>query len=569
MDKEKNILSLKRDSNDIGLTISITLLSSIFFSYSFTVISFYWGSGLTRIIFPLSVIAGIVTGISVDSSRNIYQRILWICVVLILIAASICIGGIFYDYSYDGLRYHQEIVASICEGWNPFDRCTTEFAPKSVWSLHYAKAIEIAQAAIACFTGKIETGKSINLIIIASVSLGVFSFLRKNPESLFIKDITCGQPWSRKKSFLITLAIIGNPVVISQSLTFYIDFYKYIYLLTILLSFYLIQTSVKNQRLIGYIMLGMGLVLAMGTKFNIFFETVLWLFLTFIWLCIKKDYNSLRSIVFVSVCSLSLGTILAYHPYITNFIDKGHPLYPLMGENALDIMSENTLPVYNEHNRLINFFISLFSLTSPIFDQRAGGFTFLMPVILLFCFIIGWRVRKLLRNTIWYITGCIFLSCFIFEQTWWARYICQLWLVGAIFLIASQCVNTTKKVGFSILSLMLIAAAITTISSLYYSVTRGYFLQYLFEACRMETVKVAGDVPQQIQQHFDEKNISYIRIENIPTEESTTAIFYNSYECQPVIILSKKQFQYIEQKLTNIRQSVDRYKYVKSEKDNR
>ncbi len=513
-----------------------------------------------RYVFPAAVAAGILTGFFIDSGAKIYERIAWIGGVLLIICFSVLMAGVVYDQSYDGLRYHQEIVSTLCDGWNPHRGSTDPNAPHTLWALHYAKAVEISEAAIVCFTGRIETGKGINLIMIAAASFGVYAFLRSNPSEIFIKDEKRREYWSNRKTLWITLALIGNPVVFSQWLIYYIDLYKYLYLLMVLLAFYLIKSS-GGHGAKGYLMLVMTLVLAMGTKFNFFFEAGVWMLLAFAWLIIKKDFSSLRRLVGVSFLALCIGAILTYHPYITNTVGNGHPLYPLMGDGAVDIMSNNTPEKFSAHSRVVNFFISLFSVSLPNYDQREGGFTILMPLILILSSFIAWKERKSLRGVIWYIAVCVFFSCFIFEQTWWARYICQLWLVGGIFLIASQFNEKARKIGRVMSWLMIVTATIAMATSLSVSIIRGNYLRYLFQASREEPVLIVGDMPSQARRHFAEEKVSYKRIEEIPADKLSTSLYYY-YECPPVIILSERQIEHIDTKLKRIRQSADRYRYT-------
>ena len=552
-------------TKDIAWSAAIALLGIIFFSYSFSVASFFLGIGMTKSVFPLSLIAGIATVTALDVKRDTVRSGALTGLVLLTVMACILIEGSLYDQSYDGIRYHQETIASICDGWNPFDGADGINAPESIWPLHYAKAIEIAEASIVCFTGKMETGKAINLIMIVAVAIGVYAFLRKNPSRIFLKGNLPQQAWNRKKSLFTTLLIVGNPVVWSQWIVYYIDFYKYLYLLLVLLSFCLIASSEKCRRVQGYTALTMTLVLAMGSKFNFFFEAGLWMILAFVRLLWKKDYADLRRLIIVSAVSLGIGTLLAYHPYITNAIGYGHPLYPLMGEGSADIMSGNTPEVFEGNGRIVNFFKSLFSISVPIYDQRAGGFTILMPFILLISAIIAWRLRHSIRSVIWYVAICTLLSCFIFEQTWWARYICQLWLVGAIFLVASQCVEHARKARVAI-SVFMAAACLTTMTaSIGISVIRGSYMHHLFETCREKPVTVAGYFPRQMKRHLDEERISYVVIDSVPENKKENALNYY-YECPPAIILSKSQIESLDRRLKFFHQSTDRYRFHYSNK---
>lgn len=546
--------------------ISISLFGSLFFCYAFSVIPFYFGVSISEYIFPLAVLAGIIVGASVGDIRMKNRGTGWIAVVLIVIVGSVLASGLVYDHSYDGLRYHQEIVASLMEGWNPLMEINEAPTPVNLWSLHYAKAIEIAEASVGTFTGKIEMGKGVNLIMIMAVAFGAYAFLRENPARLFVKDPESGSGWSRKKCVWLTVAIVVNPVVISQMLTFYIDFYKYLYLVMSLLAFYLIGSDKGYRRGVGYIMLGMSLVMAMGTKFNFFFEAGLWMILAYIWVCIKGEFAALKRLFIVSVCAFIVGALLAYHPYITNMLGWGHPLYPLMGEGSVDIMSVNTPEAFQGSDRVTNFFVSLVSISLPIYDQRFGGFTILMPVILLLSLVISVIMAKKLKGVVWYIAGSILLSCFLFEQSWWARYICQLWLFGAIFLVASQCRKNVRRYGFALSILMVCAGIFALATSMAAEVSRGSYLRYLFESCKEEKVTVCGTLPVQMKRHLDEERVKFIRRDSVPEGKEGTALYYY-HGCEPVIILNEEQYRSLDEKMKRLHQSLESYRYIQSEEE--
>ena len=559
------------DSNNHGVgkgeaawRVSISLLGCVFFCYVFSVIPFYFGFSITEYVFPMAVLAGIVMGASVGDIRMKDRSTGWIAVVLIVIVGSVLASGLVYDHSYDGLRYHQEIVASLMEGWNPLIANNEAPVPVSLWSLHYAKAIEIAEASVGCFTGKIEMGKGVNLIMVMAVAFGVYAFLRENPASRFVKAPEPDSGWSRKKCVWLTIAIVSNPVVISQMITFYIDFYKYLYLIMALLGFYLMSSGKGYRRAVGYIMLGMTLVMAMGTKFNFFFEAGLWMILAYLWVCIKGDFIALKRLFLVSLCALAVGSVLAYHPYITNMLHCGHPLYPLMGAGAVDIMSDNTPDIFQGADRVTNFFVSLISVSFPVYDQRAGGFTIFMPFILLLSLFISFRMASKLKGVVWYIAVCVLLSCFIFEQTWWARYICHLWLFGVIFLVASQCRKDVKRCGTALSILMVCAGIFTFTTSLATEVTRGSYLRYLFESCKEEKVTVCGSLPVQMKRHLDEERVKFIRRDSVPEGKEATALYYY-HGCEPVIILNDDQYRNFDEKMSRLHQSLESYRYNPSE----
>lgn len=224
-------------------------------------------------------------------------------------------------------------------------------------------------------------------------------------------------------------------------------------------------------------------------------------------------------------------------------------------------MTDNTSDIYNQHDRVTNFFISLTSISLPTYDQRTGGFTIFMLLILLTAIVIAIRMWKNIKGLVWYAAVCVLLSCFFFEQTWWARYICQLWLFGAIFLVVSLCVRSARILEKIISVLMILAGCFTMVVATGASVTRGNYFRYLFETCREEKVTVCGDLPIQMKRHLAEKRIKYIHYDSVPKLENRKALYYYT-DCEPVIVISEDQFNYVEEKLNRLHQPISRYVYL-------
>ncbi|MDE5875100.1 MAG: hypothetical protein K2H15_05590 [Muribaculaceae bacterium] len=543
--------------------IALAMLGTAFFSFSIPVVLFYFSIPVGILTFPLAVIGGISVPLFIGQGLNLRQTG-WIAVVPVLIFLSLLVAGFVYDVSYDGMRYHQETVVAVCNGWNPLDSSTESVAPRSMWSRHYVKAVEICAAVISSFTGRLETGKGIGLILALGAGAGVYGALRENVGRCLERErLGCvgTDGWSRLKSFWFTLCIVGNPVVGSQLFTYYIDFYKYLYLLYVLLGIYYTTSQDNRERLQGMVMLFFTLVLAMSTKFNFFFEAGLWMVLAFIWTAIKGKFEELKRLFWVSVVALAVGTLLCYDPYITNWINEGHPLYPLMGAGAIDIMTYNTPEQYIGSNRFVNFFSSLLAVAQPYIDQRSGGFTIFMPAILLLSLYIGWRLRRRLSGVVWYIAICTLVSCFIFEQSWWARYICQLWLIGAVFLVASQMRDRIAgKAGYVMSVFMFLAGGWALARGVYISVFDGYYIKSLMETAKTERVEVVGFCEPQMKKHLDEYGVDYVFADSIPAGSREKA-FYYFYNTHPFLILSDAQKEALEERMAEIGKTTEKLTY--------
>lgn len=412
------IKSVSRSTGEMLLVQLLLCYVSVYFC-------FMTGIRVSGLILPGSMIIGCLVSASTCSNVSTYWRssILTLCIW----AISIIIGSFAVDYSFDGNGYHQQIVAALCDGWHVGED-EVKGLPLALWCMHYAKGIEIAEAAVVACTGILESGKSINLVLFSAAGLLIYAFIRDRFPHL-----------SRRKSAICSLVAVCNPVVLCQIPTFYIDYAKYIY--TSLSIVFLFDITSKPKYCWNYLLLAVITCMAVTTKFNAFFEEGIVYFAALIWLMYLGKWNIVGKITICgAVATVVSVLILGYHPYVTNLIEAGHPLYPLMGNGSIDIMTTNTPDIFVGHNRLYTFVRSLFSVELLSVDTRTGGFGPLMPLMLIISVWALWKKRHFERGIVIYISAWALASCFFFEQSWWARYNSQLWLIvalGTILLFSS------------------------------------------------------------------------------------------------------------------------------------
>lgn len=409
--------------------IATLLLSQLFLLFAITDLGILAGRAPGKSLFPLALfLPAIALCIFTKERRewmiaSVWSLLLW--GTAILAAIPLC------DYSYDGNVYHQEIIAAICNGWTPGNPNPSGME-LSLWSLHYAKGIEIAASAVVKFTGLIESGKGINIILCLIPGFMIYDFCK-----LYFPAM------GRRERWLTAVVTVGNPVCIMQSLTYYIDFSKYIYTSLAIILLIEILSGRRREKWSSLSMLAMTIILASATKFNAFFEIGVVCIAAVILLIYRhRIRQATRLAIFCLIVAMTGVLLFGWHPYATNLLTAGHPLYPLMGEGAVDIMTGNTPPEFLDGNRFSNFFRSLFSFERLGADTRHGGFGPLMgPLLLLACLTV-WKSRNLrgAGPVSLYIAVWILASCFFFEQSWWARYIAQLWILvpqGLIMAFAS------------------------------------------------------------------------------------------------------------------------------------
>jgi hypothetical protein len=165
------------------------------------------------------------------------------------------------------------------------------------------------------------------------------------------------------------------------------------------------------------------------------------------------------------ILTLFLGVLFAgYNPYILNIIERGHPFWPLYGENSVDIMQVNI-----EHSKYLigknsaQKFLSLFLIESSIpfdprqifhiarsgsYDLRVGGFGVFFIEIFILCLIIGLfsigKNRTKPYRQVFFSCGLLLALTIVMPGNWWARYICWFWFTPFLFIIPAH-ISKLKK----------------------------------------------------------------------------------------------------------------------------
>ncbi|MCP4150516.1 MAG: hypothetical protein GY757_22410, partial [bacterium] len=139
---------------------------------------------------------------------------------LIILAASFFISKSIYDFSWDGMAYHQPGIIALAEGWNPFHQPVLESfnelyhnQPKNITLPinHFTKASWITAASVYKATGHLEPGKMFHILYMAALFLVAVRFLS------YFKRI------AKTSNITISLLAALNPVAICQVFSFYND----------------------------------------------------------------------------------------------------------------------------------------------------------------------------------------------------------------------------------------------------------------------------------------------------------------------------------------------------------
>ena len=94
----------------------LMLMAQLFAAYAIASVSFLFGATISALILPAALITGwAVAAIGASAGSRVRLLLIFVSVW----AMAIVFGWNLWDYSYDGNAYHQEIIAALCDGWNP------------------------------------------------------------------------------------------------------------------------------------------------------------------------------------------------------------------------------------------------------------------------------------------------------------------------------------------------------------------------------------------------------------------------------------------------------------------
>ena len=437
------------------VAVGIGLFSVLFLALIITSLMFILGYNINKYIFPVSALLGAMI-VYIVANRK-YGSVLLYCGILIL---SLLIALSTYDYSFDGQWYHIDTIYQLKNGWNPIYSHHAENANQltAVWVNHYAKGFETIAATIYSFTNKVETGKAANLILIFSSFFILYGYLEKEWGVL-----------SKYKRIYYAVIVTLSPIVVTQCLTFYIDWSMY----SLLLITISVLAFLRNkQNILLYCILGSLVFFAATIKFNILFWICFFIFCFLLYFLYCKKYSLVLKSCIVLFLFFVMGVVVGgFNPYITNLIDHSNPFYPLLGNNNIDIMTDHT-PINMQHNSSIhNILISLFShctndLSKPTsfcfpfyftiedlyytggYDTKIAGFGVFFSGILLLCLILFpylyYKIEKKKCILALILLLILFFALLMLPSGWWARYNPYFYLFPIVILLLSELTHLPK-----------------------------------------------------------------------------------------------------------------------------
>ncbi len=347
-------------------------LSRFFFTLGFTILAFFAVDLLLAAaafvaggsVAPWQIIgaigAALITCFLV--SRRYFKTFSAVIAALVLVIIAFVVGlawlfiGPVTDLSYDGQAYHQTAIIELSRGWNPFYQTANvnEAGSLARWIDHYAKGPWIYAAALYLITGNIEYGKIFGALMAFAACALLLSFF-------FGLGFRSRGGW---KEILLALLIAFSPVVLYQSLSYYVDgqLYAAFAALCALLG---LQYLFRDRAITVAILC--GLIVLLNIKFTGVLYAVIGLCTAMLLLWHVNKIRQMKQVLLASAAGFLIGVVLiGFNPYVLNFIGHGSPFYPLAGRGSIDLKPYNVPQNYFDLGSLSILTLSTFSRSDNV-----------------------------------------------------------------------------------------------------------------------------------------------------------------------------------------------------------
>lgn len=412
---------------------------------------------------------------------------------------SLAAAALLSDTSIDGQWYHFQAIAALLEGWNPYHQAFTGTsylgtsglpvpdlgageigaAEYTHWAENYPHAHWLVMTLPVSAGLPLEASKYIQFLLIAGAGMTAYGALRHAGLSILT-------------SLLIALTMMCNPVALVQLFTRMNDGLLASSLLAFcaLCLLWLVRPERRYLALIALV-----IAFAVGLKFSAIpvFAAACGLALLATW-----SARGLKTCLQPGLVMAGAGIIgvfgIGFSPYIQNILEYGHPFYPLMapqGVDTIDIVTGIAPPAIEGRSGLDAFFFSIFAQTHPgwwpeqqstlklpftvslgelfaagTIEGQVGGFgplfsgACLLALGLAGFLLVRARQNKVVR-VILGIALAVFVLTALFPESWWARYVPQLWLVPASIALAGLVSpqRPARLLAFGVIGVMLLNAA--------------------------------------------------------------------------------------------------------------
>lgn len=303
------------------LLTAMILLGTICVVNLFVLGAYLFHSELPQGLFVFAVIASLALPFLFVSKLGFTTSAITLPVTISVgvLSLSLLASWFYFDLSWDGQWYQQAAVYNLAKGWNPlFNPLVTPDHTDNTSILHFPKSTWYFGAAVLQLFGTVEMGKAYNFTLLFAAFGVVYPFCR----SLNL---------SKGRSTIFTLLVLFNPVVWSEVTTYLNDGDLYLLLVIYLTAIILWLSDAKPIYLVIAIM---AICCLVNTKFTgLVFFLISALFL-FVYVIIRHRQRVKPFLLSHLLAGMLAIGVFGFNPYITNTIQRGHPLYPLMGTLA-------------------------------------------------------------------------------------------------------------------------------------------------------------------------------------------------------------------------------------------
>ena len=229
---------------------------------------------------------------------------------------------LFYDLSFDGQWYHQDAIIHLRNGWNPFWDAPLAHETVSGFNAnyvnHYAKAPWTLASAFYQTLPYIQWSKAGNLMWLATSYLVTLGALYRWTQRPFV-------------SSMVALLLALSPVAVGQTLSFYVD--GQLYSLLLILIIFLADIFIDGPSFYRWFSVGLAFIYLSNIKFTGLIYACVF-FLGLLLIVVFKHKKIWWNVLSRGALIFTLAFFVVGHcTYVRNWKDKGHPFYPLMGEN--------------------------------------------------------------------------------------------------------------------------------------------------------------------------------------------------------------------------------------------
>lgn len=502
-----------------------------------TTLLFICKVNITRFHLPIFIILTTLFYYLLRKKENIKDIIKVIIISLIIVLASILLSSFMYDRSSDGNTYHKDAIGVLKEGFNPVYESSKNFIEKrhdqskqlteySIWTDHYAKANWIIASNFYSLTNNIESGKAMNLISMYIV----FGFIFTNLSLVL----------DTKKSFVLALITVINPITASQMFTYYNDQLVCMYLFLSILFLIKIDHNLNDKE--SWLFYILTFIILTNMKFNGLGYLLVFSFL-FVYKYLYRAYKNKAfikifkklSMIYIPLFIISI-LIVGYPTYIKNTIDHNNPFFPLYDKNGEDIITAQQPQKFLKMNNLEKLFYATFSKANNLRendntdlkvpftvykselipamsnDLRISGWGIFFSGLLLCSIIILIRYYKDYKKESWilYTLAITSILMIIMSESWWARYTPHfyLFIILSVYILLKY--NNHKAINIIYLGIIIINTLIPLVGNSYYTLKNSIQITHDFNNLKNKQIVVNVNGMNGVIYNLKDNKIKYI-----------------------------------------------------------